>query len=57
MAKIGDAEMKKEGFKVGQTVYVYLIGDAARRKKTDEKRIEEWEVISIGRKYIKAKKV
>lgn len=48
--------MKKEDFKVGQTVYVYLIGNAARGKKTDEERIEEWEVVSIGRKYITAKK-
>lgn len=48
--------MKKEDFKVGQTAYVYLIGNAARGKQTDEDRVEEWEVVSIGRKYIKAKK-
>ena len=48
--------MKKEDFKVGQTAYVYLIGNAARGKNTDEERIEEWEVVSIGRKYITAKK-
>ena len=48
--------MKKEDFKVGQTVWIYLIGDAARGKNTDEERIEEWEVVSIGRKYLQAKK-
>lgn len=48
--------MKREDFKVGQTVWIYLINDAARGKKTDEERIEEWEVYSIGRKYIQVKK-
>lgn len=48
--------MKKEDFKVGQTVWLYLIGNAARGKNTDEERIEEWEVYSIGRKYIQVKK-
>lgn len=48
--------MKKEDFKVGQNVYVYLLGNAARGKKTDDERIEEWEVVSVGRKYIQAKK-
>lgn len=45
--------MKKEDFKVGQTVWIYLIGNAARGK-TEEERIEEWEVTSIGKKYIHA---
>ena len=48
--------MKKEYFKVGQTAYVYLIGNAARGKQTGEERIEEWEVVSVGRKYIQARK-
>lgn len=47
--------MKKEDFKKGQTVWVYLVGNAARYKKTVEERIREWEVVSVGRKYITAK--
>ena len=48
--------MKKEDFKVGQAVYVYLIGNDARGKKTDEERIEEWEAVSIGKRYIQARR-
>lgn len=44
--------MRKEDFKVGQTAYVYLIGNAARGKKTDEERIEKWIVKLVGKKYI-----
>lgn len=44
--------MRKEDFKKGQTVWIYLIGNAARGKKTKKERIKEYEVISIGRKYI-----
>lgn len=47
--------MKKEDFHKGQKVWVYLIGNAARRKKTVEERIQEWEVVSVGRKYITAR--
>ncbi|OUQ46220.1 hypothetical protein B5E64_05530 [Drancourtella sp. An12] len=45
--------MKKEEFKKGQTVWVYLIGNAARRV-TEDNRIQEWEVKSVGRKYLTA---
>lgn len=47
--------MKKEDFYKGQTVWVYLIGNAARGRKTTEERIQEWEIIKVGRKYITAK--
>lgn len=47
--------MKKEDFYKGQTVWVYLIGNAARGRKTTEERIQEWEVLKVGRKYITAK--
>lgn len=45
--------MNIKDFKVGQTVYVELTGNASRGK-TLEQRIEEWEITSVGRKYIKA---
>lgn len=45
--------MNIKNFKVGQTVYVELTGNASRRKTADEC-IEEWEITSVGRKYIKA---
>lgn len=38
----------------GQTVWVELTGNASRYKTGDEL-IEEWEVISVGRKYVTAK--
>ena len=44
--------MRKEDFKKRQTVRNYPIGNAARGKKTKKERIKEYEVISIGRKYI-----
>lgn len=47
--------MRKEDFHKGQTVWVYLIGNAARWRKTTEERIQEWEIIKVGRKYITAK--
>lgn len=47
--------MNIKDFKVGQTVYVELTGNASRGK-TIEECIEEWEVTSVGRKYIKAVK-
>lgn len=36
-------------------MWVYLTGNAARGKKTTEERIQEWEVVSVGRKYIIAR--
>lgn len=45
--------MSIKDFKVGQTVYVELTGNASRGK-TAEQCIEEWEITSVGRKYIKA---
>lgn len=47
--------MNIKDFKVGQTVYVELTGDASRGK-TPEQCIEEWEITSVGRKYIEAGK-
>lgn len=47
--------MSIKDFKVGQTVYVELIGNASRGK-TPEECIEEWKITSVGRKYIKANK-
>ena len=47
--------MRKQDFHKGQTVWVYLIGNAARGRKTTEERIREWEVTKVGRKYITAK--
>lgn len=47
--------MNIKDFKVGQTVYVELTGNAIRGK-TAEQCIEEWEITSVGRKYIKAGK-
>lgn len=47
--------MKKEDFYKGQTVWVYLIGNAARGRKTIEELIQEWEVVAVGRKYITAR--
>lgn len=47
--------MRKEDFHKGQTVWVYLTGNAARGRKTTEERIQEWEVLKVGRKYITAK--
>lgn len=43
--------MNREDFKVDQTVYILLIGNAAVRK-TDEERVIEGKVVSVGRKYI-----
>lgn len=47
--------MEKEDFYKRQTVWVYLIGNAARGRTTTEERIQEWEVVKVGRKYITAK--
>lgn len=48
-------QMNIKDFKVGQTVYVELAGNASRGK-APEQRIEEWEITSVGRKYIIAVK-
>lgn len=47
--------MNIKDFKVGQTVYVELTGNASRGK-APEQCIEEWEITSVGRKYIRARK-
>ena len=47
--------MNIKDFKVGQTVYVELTGNASRGK-TPEQCIEEWEISSVGKKYINAVK-
>lgn len=47
--------MNIKDFKVGQTVYVELARNASRGK-IPEQCIEEWEITSVGRKYIKAGK-
>ena len=44
--------MEKKDFHKGQTVWIYLVGNAASGIKTLEERIQEWEVVSVGRKYI-----
>lgn len=46
--------MNIKDFKVGQKVYVKLIGNACRGK-IGEQLIEEWEVTKVGRKYVTAK--
>lgn len=46
--------MNREDFKVDQTVYILLIGNAAVRK-TDEERVIEGKVVSVGRKYLTVK--
>lgn len=46
--------MGKEDFYKGQTIWVYLIGNAARGREIMEERIQEWEVVTVGRKYITA---
>ena len=47
--------MEVKDFKVGQTVFVKLIGNA-KRGKSEENLIEEWEVTKIGKKYVHARK-
>lgn len=49
-------DIKLSDFKVGQKCYVEL-NNNAKRGKNSEEIIEEWEVVSIGRKYITAKEV
>ena len=46
---------KKEDFSKGQTVFIYVVGNAARYCKPGiENRIQEWEVKTVGSKYITA---
>ena len=46
---------KKENFSKGQTVFIYVVGNAARYCKPGiENRIQEWEVKTVGSKYITA---
>ena len=47
--------MDLKDFKVGQTVWIRLTGNAIRGKRGDEL-IEEWVIDKIGRKYITASK-
>ena len=47
--------MDLKDFKVGQTVWIMLTGNAIRGKHGDEL-IEEWVIDKIGRKYITASK-
>ena len=47
--------MDIKDFKVGQTVWIMLTGNATRGKHGDEL-IEEWVINKIGRKYITASK-
>ena len=47
--------MNIKDVKVGQSVYIELTGNACRGKSGAEL-IEEWEVVSVGRKLIKAKR-
>ena len=47
--------MDLKDFKVGQTVWIRLTGNAIRGKCGDEL-IEEWVIDKIGRKYITASK-
>ena len=47
--------MDLKDFKVGQTVWIRLTGNAIRGKHGDEL-IEEWVIDKIGRKYITASK-
>lgn len=47
--------MDVKDFNVGQTVYIELTGNASRGKSGNSL-IEEWEIVSVGRKLIKAKR-
>lgn len=47
--------MEIKDFKVGQTVWVELTGNASRGKRGDEL-IEEWEIVTLEKKYIHAQK-
>ena len=46
--------MDIKNLKVGDTIYCKLVGNEERRV-TKEKRIQEWEITKIGRKYLTAK--
>ena len=46
--------MNIKDIKIGQTVYIKLIGNASRNKD-ENALIEEWEITYVGKKLIKAK--
>lgn len=43
LQKRKEFNVKKKDFHKGQTVWIYLVGNAARGTKTLEERIQEWE--------------
>lgn len=47
--------MNIKDFKVGDTAWVGLTGNAAREKKDNDELIEAQTIIKVGRKYITAK--
>lgn len=47
--------MEIKDMNVGETVYCNLSGNAARGKNREDL-IQEWEIVSIGKKYVVAKK-
>ena len=47
--------MDIKDFEAGQLAYVRLTGNASRGRSGNEL-IEEWEIVSVGRKLIKAKR-
>lgn len=50
---MGIRNYKRDDFQKGQTVYVYVVGDAAKYCAPGiENRIQEWEVKTVGTKYI-----
>lgn len=46
--------MEIKDFTVGQKVWIKLTGNASRGKSGNDL-IQEWEVVSVGRKYVTAK--
>lgn len=51
----GSERVDLKDFKVGQTVWVRLTGNASRGKHGNEL-IEEWEVVTVGKKCVHARK-
>lgn len=47
--------MSVKDFKVGQKIWVEMIGNEARRRKSEDC-IDEWEITHVGRKLLKAGK-
>lgn len=48
--------MDLKDFKINQSVWIKLTGNAKRFKKEEESLVQEWKITQIGRKYIYAKK-